>query len=83
VACFDAAGQGVAVVSPEATEAWNVGPHGGGASDDPAADSCVHVAPIATARLGPRSVFGFRALLVVGDEREIASAVDELVRDTL
>jgi len=83
VACFDAAGEGVAVVSPEATEAWNVGPHGGGASDDPAADSCVHVAPIATARLGPRSVFGFRAWLVVGDEREIASAVDELVRDTL
>jgi hypothetical protein len=36
------------------------------------------VAPIATASLGPRSVFRFRAWLVVGDERAIATAVDRL-----
>ncbi len=78
LACFDAAGQGVAVVSPAATEAWNVGPHGEGASDEATADPCMHMAPIATASLGPRSVFRFRAWLVVGDERAIATAVDRI-----
>jgi len=78
VACFDAAGQGVAVWSPEATEAWNVGPHGAGDSADPAADSCMHVAPIVTARLGPRSVFRFQAWLIVGDKGAIAEALDVL-----
>jgi len=78
LACFDAAGQGVAVLSPTATEAWNVGPHGEGASDDSSADPCMHVAPIVTASLGPRSVFRFHAWLVVGDERAIATAVDRL-----
>jgi hypothetical protein len=82
VACFDATGQGVAVYSPDATEAWNVGPHGQGASDDPAAGPCMHVAPITTASLGPRSVFRFRAWLVVGDEREIATAIDAVAQRT-
>ena len=82
VACFDATGQGVAVYSPDATEAWNVGPHGQGASDDPAAGPCMHVAPIATASLGPRSTFRFRAWLVVGDEREIATAIDAVAEHT-
>ena len=82
VACFDATGQGVAVYSPDATEAWNVGPHGQGASDDPAAGPCMHVAPITTASLGPRSVFRFRAWLVVGNEREIATAIDAVTERT-
>lgn len=82
VACFDATGQGVAVYSPDATEAWNVGPHGQGASDDPAAGPCMHVAPITTASLGPRSVFRYRAWLVVGDEREITTAIDEVAEHT-
>ena len=82
VACFDATGQGVAVYSPEATEAWNVGPHGQGASDDSAAGPCMHVAPITTASLGPRSVFRFRAWLVVGNEREIATAIDAVTERT-
>ena len=82
VACFDATGQGVAVYSPDATEAWNVGPHGQGASDDPAAGPCMHVAPITTASLGPRSVFRYRAWLVVGDEREIATAIDAVAEHT-
>lgn len=79
IACFDAAGRGVAVWSPEATEAWNVGPHGAGVSDDPAAGPCMHVAPIVTARLDPRSVFRFRAWLIVGDEPAITQAVDALL----
>jgi hypothetical protein len=78
VACFDATGQGVAISSPDATEAWNVGPHGDGASADPAAGPCMHVAPIATASLGPRDVYRFQAWLVVGDEQEIATTVDAL-----
>lgn len=78
VACFDAAGAGVAVWSPEATEAWNVGPHGAGVSDDPAAGPCMHMAPIVTARLGPRSVFRFRAWLIVGDEAAITQTLDAL-----
>jgi hypothetical protein len=78
VACFDSAGAGVAVWSPEATEAWNVGPHGAGVSDDPAAGPCMHVAPIATVGLGPQSVFRFRAWLIVGDEPAITQAVEAL-----
>ena len=78
MACFDASGQGVAVLSPDASEAWNVGPHGDGASDEPAADPCMHLAPITTASLGPQSVFRFHAWLVVGDEREIAASLDGL-----
>lgn len=78
VACFDGHGQGVAVWSPEATEPWNVGPHGDGTTDDPAADPCMHLAPLTTARLGPRSTLRYRAWLVVGDEREIAAAADVL-----
>jgi hypothetical protein len=38
----------------------------------------MHVAPIATARLGPRDVYRFQAWLVVGDEQEIAAAIDPL-----
>jgi hypothetical protein len=34
--------------------------------------------PDATASLGPRDVYRFRAWLVVGDEREIAAAIDAL-----
>lgn len=78
VACFDAAGQGVAVWSPEATEPWNVGPHGDGASAEPAAGSCMHLAPIAMVSLGPRSVFRFRAWLIVGDEPVITRALEAL-----
>jgi hypothetical protein len=38
----------------------------------------MHVAPIATASLGPRDVYRFQAWLVVGDEQEIATTVDAL-----
>ncbi len=78
VGCFDADGQGVAVWSPEATDPWNVGPHGDGTTDDPAADPCMHIAPLMTARLGPRSRLRYRAWLVIGDERGIGTALDDL-----
>jgi hypothetical protein len=78
VACFNTDGQGVAVWSPDATESWNVGPHGGGATDDPAAGPCMHLAPIAKATLGPRSVYRYGAWLVVGDESAIVDSLDRL-----
>lgn len=78
VACFTAGGQGVAVWSPAAPDAWNVGPHGTGATDDPAAGPCMHLAPIAKATLGPRSLTRYTAWLVVGDESAIVESLDQL-----
>ena len=78
MALFAANGQGVAVFSPAATQVWNFGPHGGGASDDPAAGPCMHVAPIDRAALGPRSVYRYRYWLVVGSAPQIAARLDAL-----
>ncbi len=80
MACFAAEGQGVAVFSPAATEAWNFGPNGEGSSDDPNARPCVHIAPIATIRLSPRSTMRYRYWLVVGSEAQIAQRLDQLVQ---
>lgn len=78
MACFAPDGQGVAVFSPASTQQWNFGPHGGGASDDPAAGPCMHVAPIDRAALGPRSVYRYRYWLVVGSEAQIAARLETL-----
>ena len=78
MACFAADGQGVAVFSPAATQPWNFGPHGAGASDDPAAGPCVHIAPIDRVHLGPRSTYGYRYWLVIGAEAQIAIRLDAL-----
>lgn len=78
MALFAPGGEGVAVFSPAATEPWNFGPHGGGASDDPAAGPCVHVAPIDRVNLGPRSTYRYRYWLLVGTEARIAARLDEL-----
>ncbi len=78
MALFNAAGQGVAVFSPSATQNWNYGPHGYGLSDDPAAGPCMHVAPIDRVLLGPRSTYCYRYWLVVGDEVKLANSLDGL-----
>jgi hypothetical protein len=78
MALFAPGGQGVAVFSPAATQPWNFGPHGRGASDDPAAGPCLHVAPIDRVLLGPRSIYRYRYWLVVGDAPAIAAALDAL-----
>jgi len=78
MACFNKEGQGIAVYSPCATEAWNFGTHGGGLSDDPAAGPCVHFAPIATVALGPKSTLRYRYWMVVGSQDEITARLDEL-----
>ncbi len=78
MALFAPNGQGVAVFSPAATQPWNFGPHGGGASEDPAAGPCMHMAPIDRVNLGPKSTYRYRYWLVVGAEEQIASGLDAL-----
>jgi hypothetical protein len=80
MACFNAAGQGVAIFSPTATQHWNFGPHGGGASDDPRAGPCMHVAPIDRVNLGPQSTYRYRYWLVVGDAAQLTARLDELLK---
>ena len=79
MAVFAPDGQGVAIFSPTATQNWNFGPHGGGASDDPAAGPCMHVAPIDRVNLGPKSTYRYRYWLVVGTEVQITARLDELL----
>lgn len=78
MACFDAAGQGIAVFSPVSTGPWNFGPHGQGGSADPQAGPCVHIAPIATVKLDPLAVLHYRYWLVVGTASDIATRLDGL-----
>ncbi len=79
MAVFAPDGQGVAIFSPSATQNWNFGPHGGGASADPKAGPCMHVAPIDRVLLGPKSTYRFRYWLVVGNEKSIAQRLDTLI----
>jgi len=79
MAFFNAAGDGVAVYSPEASEHWNFGPHGGGQSDDPVAGPCMHVAPIVRATLDYDTVLKYQYWLIVGNETEIVAALDSLL----
>ncbi|SRR6056297_847607 len=76
--CLNDQGQGIAVFSPAATTAWNFGPHGKGRSDDPVGGPCLHVAPLDTVALHPRSTYRYRYWLVVGSEAEIATRLDAL-----
>jgi hypothetical protein len=80
MALFAPGGQGVAVFSPAATQPWNFGPHGGGASEDPAAGPCMHVAPIDRVLLGPKSTYRYRYWIVVGTETHLAGRLEELLR---
>ncbi len=82
MALFNADGQGIAVFSPCSTEHWNYGPadFGPGAHDDPKATPCMHVAPIALVKLGPKSTYSYRYWLVLGTEKEIAARLDILVK---
>ena len=78
MAFFNAQGQGIAVFSPVATEAWNFGPHGDGDTDQPTAAPCMHVAPLDRVRLGGKAEYKYRYWLVVGTAVEIAAQLDAL-----
>jgi hypothetical protein len=78
MAVFNAAGQGIAIFSPASTNRWNFGPHGAGSSSDPRHSTCMHVAPLDLAPLGPNTMYSYRYWLVVGDEASIAEQLDFL-----
>lgn len=78
MALLNGDGQGVAVFSPAGNERWNFGPHSTGDNSDSAAAPCMHVAPIARVKLGPKSELRFRYWLVVGTEAQLAARLDAL-----
>jgi hypothetical protein len=79
MAVFTKDGQGVAIFSPAAGVKWNFGPHGVGASDDPAASPCMHVAPLDRISLGPNSEYRYRYWLIIGTEAQLAARLDVLL----
>lgn len=78
MACFNKDGQGIAIFSPVSGDTWNFGPVGARLTPDPKAAPCVHVAPLTTAALGPRSTFRYRYWLVTGTKEEIAKRLEAL-----
>ena len=77
LACFNEAGQGVAVFSPNA-ETWNYGSHATPKTDAPLGAPCVHIAPVVRVLLGPRSTLKYRYWLVTGNESQIAEQLEAL-----
>lgn len=78
MAAFNAAGQGIAIFSPASVGQWNFGPHGEGASEEPTAGPCMHIAPLDRVSLGPKSNYRFRYWLIVGNEAQIVARLDAL-----
>lgn len=79
MACFEASGQGIAVFSPTAGPTWNFGPHSFGATSNPKAGPCVHIAPISQVKLGAKSRYQYRYWLTTGTREEIAQQLDTLL----
>jgi hypothetical protein len=79
MAMFESSGHGVAIFSPTSGASWNFGPHGTGLTDAPADGPCMHVAPVASVRLGRKSTFRYRYWLIIGNETEIASQLNKLL----
>jgi hypothetical protein len=81
MACFNDAGQGVAVFSPAADKHWNFGPHRTYTPDAKPTDGpCMHLAPIGTVSLGPTTTLDFRYWMIVGDKAAITRQLDALMR---
>lgn len=79
MACFNDKDQGVAIFSPVANQHWNFGPHRPHTpSAKPEDGPCVHLAPIATVPLGPKSTLEYRYWMVVGTKAEITKQIDSL-----
>lgn len=78
MAAFDSNGNGIAVFSPSATQAWNYGPHGSEQPSTPDAGPCVHIAPIDRVPMDRRSIYRYRYWLVVGSSEELAASLDVL-----
>jgi hypothetical protein len=81
MACFNEKSQGVGLFSPVANRHWNFGPVGTSSpSAKPTDNPCVHMAPIATVRMGPQTTLEYRYWLVVGSKAEIAASFDVLLK---
>jgi len=78
MAFFNSDGAGIAVFSPASTQHWNFGPHGTASSDDPTAGPCMHVAPLDRVSLDPKATYRYRYWLVVGNEQQLETRLDEL-----
>lgn len=80
MACFNDNDQGVAIFSPTADRHWNFGPHRPYTpSAKPEDGACVHLAPIGTVPLGPKSTLEYRYWMVVGTKAEITKQIDTLL----
>ncbi len=80
MACFTDDGQGIAVFSPTATEHWNFGPCGKyNPNSKPTDDACMHMAPIGTVKLGPKSTLKYRYWMITGNKAEIEARLDALL----
>lgn len=78
--CFSDDGQGIVIFSPAATNHWNFGPHRKHTPEAKSIDGpCVHLAPIGTVKLGPRSTLEYRYWIIVGTKREIGSRLTTLL----
>lgn len=81
MACFNDAGQGVAIFSPVANAHWNFGPHMHFTPTAKPTDSpCMHLAPIAAVSLSPSSTLEYRYWMVVGSKKEITKQIDILLK---
>lgn len=78
MACFNEQGNGIGIFSPGASEPWNFGPHGTKITDEPAAAPCMHVAPLDSVALTPRSEYRYRYWLLTGTEAELAATLEKL-----
>lgn len=79
MACFNDKGQGIGIYSPVADQHWNFGPVGNKKNAKPTDPHCVHMAPIATVKLGPKSVLDYRYWIICGSGQEIAKCFDRLI----
>lgn len=79
MAMFDSNGNGVALLSPTATEHWNCGPHADKKDDTPTSKPCMHLAPISRVFLPNRSTYEYRYWLIVGDRKSIENSFTKLI----
>lgn len=79
--CFADNGEGIVVFSPAADQHWNFGPHGKYTPAAKPTDSqCMHLAPIGTVKLGPKSILEYRYWMVIGTKAEIEPHLNVLLQ---
>ncbi len=79
MACFNDKGQGIGIYCPVADTHWNFGPVGGNKKAGPTHPHCVHMAPLATVGLGPKTVMDYRYWIICGSKEEVAKRLEQLM----